>query len=143
MLDTYSHEQLRELVGHEVRDRDGESIGYVDVVFHDIDTHQPEWMGVWNGLPRGKRHLVPLLGIAHEADEIRVPSTKEQVESAPTYDEEDERTVFSDEPRFGISQEKEDAAYRHYGLERPAGARPGGPRLRVWIYEERAERIIR
>jgi hypothetical protein len=86
---------------------------------------------------------VPLQNITHEADEIRLPWTKEQVESAPTYDEEDERTVFSDEPHFGISQEKEDEAYRNYGLERPSGSRSEGPRLRVWIYEERAERIVR
>jgi sporulation protein YlmC with PRC-barrel domain len=143
MLDSYSHEQLRELVGHEVRDREGRSIGFVDVVFTDADTGQLEWLGLWNGLPGGKRHLVPLQEIVHEADEIRVPWTKDQVESAPTYDEDDERSVFGDEQRFGISQEKEDEAYRTYGLERPAEARAGGPRLRIWIYEERAERIVR
>jgi sporulation protein YlmC with PRC-barrel domain len=143
MLETYSHEQLRELVGHEVHDRDGKKVGYVDLIFVDTDTGKPEWMGVWNGLPRGKRHLAPLVGIRREKDEIILPWTKEQVESAPTYDEEDDRGIFDGEPHFGISGEKEEQALRHYGLERPEGARTDGPRLRVWIYTERAETIIR
>lgn len=143
MLARYSEEQLRSLVGHEVHDRDDKTVGYVDLMFQDATTHRLEWMGVWNGFPGGKRHLVPLEGATQSADEIRVPWTKEQIESAPTYDEEDDRGLFSDEPHFGISQEKEEEAFQAFGLERPAEARTGGPRLRIWIYEERAERIIR
>lgn len=143
MLENYSNEQLRDLVGHEVRDQDGESVGYVDLVFNDVDTGAPEWMGVWNGFPGGKRHLVPLQGITRDRDEIVLPLTREQVESAPTYDEEDDRGVFDGEPHFGVSQEKEDEAFRHYGLERPGDARTGEARLRVWIYTERAETIVR
>jgi hypothetical protein len=143
MLENYSHEQLRELVGHEVRDANGESVGYVDVVFNDVDSGTPEWMGIWNGLWRGKRHLVPLPGITRDRDEIVLPWTKEQVESAPTYDEEDERGVLSDDQVFGISQEKEEEAYRHYGLEAPAGARTGAVRLRAWSYTKRAGTVVR
>jgi hypothetical protein len=143
MLENYSNEQLYDLVGHEIRDSEGESVGYVDVIFNDVDTGAPEWMGVWNGLPGGKRHLVPLQGITRDRDEIILPWTKEQVESAPTYDEEDERGLFDDEPRFGISHEKEEAAYRHFGVEPPSGERTGPARLRVWIYTERAETLAR
>ena len=138
MLETYSHEQLHDLVGHEVHDREGKKVGYVDLVFIDTDTGAAEWMGIWNGLPRGKRHLVPLQGIRRDRDEIVLPWIKELVESAPTYDEEDDRTIFDGERHFGISQEKENEAFRHYGLERP-----DGPRLRVWVYAERAETVVR
>jgi hypothetical protein len=143
MLETYSNEQLRDLVGHEARDSEGDSVGYVDVVFNDDETGAPEWMGVWNGFPGGKRHLVPLQGITRDRDEIVLPWTKGQVESAPTYDEEDERGVLADDSPFGISQEKEDEAFRHYGLDAPARERTGAVRLRVWTYTERAERIVR
>jgi PRC-barrel domain len=142
MLESYSHEQLRELVGHEVRDSNGESVGYVDVAFNDVESGTPEWMGIWNGLPGGKRHLVPLRNIARDRDEIVLPWMKEEVESAPTYDEEDERGVLTDDQTFGISQEKEEAAYRHYGLEPPARARTGAVRLRVWSYTERAGTVV-
>jgi hypothetical protein len=142
MLENYSDEQLRDLVGHEVHDSEGERVGYVDLVFQDDESGRSEWMGVWRGLPGGHRHLVPLAGIRRDRDEIRLPWSKEQVESAPTYDEDDDRGVFDGEPHFGIAEEKENEALRHYGLERPAGARAEGPRLRVWIYTERAERIV-
>ena len=90
-------------------------------------------------IPRRQRHLVPLQGITRDRDEIVLPWTKEQIESAPTYDEEDDRGLFDGEPHFGVSQEKEDEAFRHYGLERPAtlvpamrdcgsGSTPSAPR---------------
>ena len=142
MLETYSEQQLQTLVGYEVKDRDGEKVGYVDVVFLDDQTEQPEWIGIWNGLPNGHRYLAPLQGITHEGDSVRVPWTKEQIESAPTYDEQDARgLVIGKGDHFAISAEQEEAAYRHYGLEPPASALTGPPRLRVWVYEVRAERI--
>ncbi len=143
MLENYSQEQLRALVGHEVHDSDGKKVGYVDLVFADEDSGALEWMGVWRGTPGGGRHLVPLAGITHDRNEIVLPWTKEQVESAPEYDEEDDRGVIDGEPHFAISDEKEEEAFRHYGLERPGEARAGSPRLRVWIYTERAETIVR
>lgn len=72
-----------------------------------------------------------------------MPWTKEQIESAPTYDEQDTRgLIIGDGTHFGISAEQEETAYRHYGLEPPASVQEGTPRLRVWVYEVRAERIV-
>jgi sporulation protein YlmC with PRC-barrel domain len=142
MLETYSEQQLQTLVGYEVKDSAGEKVGYVDLVFLDDQTGQPEWIGLWNGLPNGHRYLAPLHGITHEGDSVRVPWTKEQIESAPTYDEQDTRgLVIGDGDTFGIPAEQEETAHRHYGLEPPASAQAGTPRLRVWVYEVRAERI--
>ena len=142
MLETYSEQQLQTLVGYEVKDSAGEKVGYVDVVFVDDETGQPEWIGIWNGLPNGHRYLAPIQGVTHEGDSVRVPSTKEQIESAPRYDEQDTRgLVIGKGDHFAISAEQEEAAYRHYGLEPPASTLAGTPRLRVWVYEVRAERI--
>jgi hypothetical protein len=61
---------------------------------------------------------------------------------APTYDEQDTRgLVIGKGDHFSISAEQEEAAYRHYELEPPASALAGTARLRVWVYEVRAERI--
>jgi sporulation protein YlmC with PRC-barrel domain len=142
MLETYSEQQLQMLVGYEVKDSAGGRVGYVDVVFVDDQSGQPEWIGIWNGLPNGHRFLAPLQGITHEGDSVRVPWTKEQIESAPRYDEQDTRgLVIGKGDHFAISAEQEEAACRQYGLEPPASALEGTPRLRVWVYEVRAERI--
>lgn len=144
MLETYGVEEIRELVGHEVVDTNGESVGYVDLVFLDRETGRPEWLGIWNGLWNTKpRVLVPIQGIEHVEDEIRVPWTKDVVMSAPSYDEEDDRGVFDDAADvIGISSEKEREAYSHYGIE-PATT-TGGPRLVVWEVEIRAiDRVTR
>jgi sporulation protein YlmC with PRC-barrel domain len=42
MLENYSLEELRELGGREVLDANGESVGYVDLVFVDDATGRPE-----------------------------------------------------------------------------------------------------
>jgi hypothetical protein len=143
MLENYSEQQLQTLVGYEVEDSAGEKAGYVDVVFLDDQTGQPEWIGLWNGLPNGHRYLVPIRGVTHQGDSVQVPWTKEQIESAPTYDEQDTRgLVLGDGDTFGITPEEEKEAYSHYGIEPPSSAQQGVPRLRVWVYEGRAERIV-
>jgi sporulation protein YlmC with PRC-barrel domain len=137
MFERYGIEELRGLVGHEVIDRDGESIGYVDLVFVDHDTARPEWLGIWNGVWETRpRVLVPMQGIEHVEDEIRVPWTKDVVMSAPTYDDEDDRGLFDDEDVIGISPEKERITCTHYGIEGPVEVRAA--RLRQWDVTERA-----
>jgi sporulation protein YlmC with PRC-barrel domain len=138
MLEKYGTEELRELVGHEVVDAKGESVGYVDLVFMDTDTGRPEWLGIWNGLWQTRpRVLVPIRGIEHVEDEIRVPWTKDVVMSAPSYDEEDDRGIVADrDDVIGISPEKEREAYAQYGIE-PAST-TGTPRLVAWEVQVRA-----
>lgn len=142
MLETYGVEELRGLVGHEVIDVNGATIGYVDLVFVDDDSGRPEWIGLWNGVWETKpRVLVPLRGIEHVEDEIRVPWAKDVVQRAPSYDDEDDRGLFTDdEDVIGISPEKERAAYAHYGVE-PLTRRGEGrtdARFRAWQTDVRA-----
>jgi hypothetical protein len=143
MFETYGIEELRGLVGHEVVDTNGESVGYVDVVFIDRDSGTPEWLGIWNGVWQTRpRVLVPMSGIEHVEDEIRVPFTKDVITGAPSYDEEDDRGVVTDhEDVIGISTEKEREAYSHYGIE-AAGTTAGTARLRAWDVQERASERI-
>ena len=144
MLENYSMEELGELGAREVRDANGESVGFVDLVFVDDETGRPEWMGIWSGIPgRGPRVIVPLQGVQHVDGELRVPWTKDVIESAPTYDDEDDRGLFTDDPDgIAVSPEKERAAYEHYGVspltERPEGMT--GPRFRAVLIEIRTVR---
>jgi len=144
MLENYSMEELRELEGREVRDANGESAGFVDLVFVDDETGRPEWMGIWGGIPgRGPRVIVPLQGVRHADGELRVPWTKDVIESAPTYDDEDDRGLFTDDPDgIAVSPEKERATYQHYGVS-PLTKRPEGmtgPRFRAVLIEVRTAR---
>ena len=117
-MDSYTREQVAELLGREIVDLNGSAVGYVDLVFVDHDTGRPEWLGVWSGTPGGSRVLVPLRGVEVSAAEIRVPWTERVVHDAPGYVKEDDRGLVSHETGgIAISQEKERAAYRHYGLE--------------------------
>lgn len=142
MFETSAIEELRGLVGHEVVDAEGESIGHVDLVFIDTDTGRPEWLGIWNGVWETRpRVLVPMRGIEHTEDEIRLPWTRDVVMAAPAYDEEDDRGLFADaQDVIGISPEKEREAYANYGVE--GGIMSETARLRAWDVEERAHELV-
>jgi sporulation protein YlmC with PRC-barrel domain len=125
-------EELRELGGREVVDANGKSVGFVDLIFVDDGTGQPEWMGIWSGVVgKGPRVIVPVRGVEHVEGELRVPWTKDVILSAPTYDDEDDRGLFTD----GI-------AYEHYGVEPLTERRAGviGPRFRAVVIEVRTIR---
>ena len=99
--------ELQTLISHDVVDRDGKSVGYVETIFNDRDTGKPEWIGVLTGSLRHHHLLVPVGGIEREGTSIRVPWTKEQVHGAPDYGK----------PEGTISEDMERETYRHYGLE--------------------------
>ena len=77
-------------------------------LFNDRQTGRPEWIGVFTGSVRTRRHLlVPVRGAEKAGNAVRIPWTKEQVESAPDYGR----------LEGTISEEMEREAYRNYGLE--------------------------
>jgi PRC-barrel domain len=102
--------ELRKLVTLEVRDREGESLGYVECLFADRETGRPEWLGVMTGKVRHHHVLVPVAEVERANGTVTVPWSKEQVKAAPDYGK-------ADHP---ISEDMEREAYRHYGLERSA-----------------------
>ncbi|HEU4450326.1 MAG TPA: PRC-barrel domain-containing protein [Gaiellaceae bacterium] len=139
MLESYTRDQIADLVGHEVVDGNGKSAGYVDLVFVDHESGRPEWLGVWNGLPGGKRTLVPVRGSEVGESAIRVPWPAELMHEASTYDDEDDRGLLRDDPDgIAISPEKERALYDHYGIEPETAPRDGVVRLRAVVVSVRA-----
>lgn len=105
MTDTLTMDQLTAAQGQPVYSQDGEKIGKVEEIFHDIDTNQPEWIGVGTGMFSSKRVLVPVKGAEMRDDGFYVPYSKDHVSNSPDVD--------SDE----ISQETEAQLYSYYGIE--------------------------
>jgi hypothetical protein len=117
VLQTYDYEQLRELSGHEVVSQDDDRIGFVDLVFRDVDTGEPEWLGIWDGLPDTKpRVLVPIRGVDVEGDVVRVPWTADVIRNAPSYDP-PHNLVTGHDHTVEVDTETERAAYAHYGVD--------------------------
>jgi sporulation protein YlmC with PRC-barrel domain len=137
-MERYARDDVTGLAGREVFDRDGTTVGYVDLVFVDHESGRPEWIGVWNGLPTGRRTLVPLRGVEVGESEVRVPWPEDVIRDAQTYDEEDDRGIVREDPDgIAISPEKERAAYEHYGLEPEVTPRAGVVRLRAVVVSVR------
>jgi sporulation protein YlmC with PRC-barrel domain len=106
--------ELQSLIGFDVVDRDGKSVGNLEFVFNDANTGRPEWLGVFGGTFRHYYKLVPVEGAERDEMRLRVPWTKGQVKSAPDYG-----------GARAVSGELERETYSHYELEAPAtiGAR--------------------
>ena len=89
MLETYGIEELGGLAGHEVVDANGESVGFVDLVFVDDATGRPEWLGIWSGVAgKGPRVLVPTASASAAARACVVwsmsrPSSRAATAAAP------------------------------------------------------------
>ena len=121
MLETYDYEQLRGLSGHEVAAADDEKVGYVDLIFRDDETGQPEWLGIWDGLPDSKpRVLVPVRGVEVDGDVVRLPWPAETVRNAPSY-EAPHNVAVGQENLVDVDTETERRAYEHYGVEPLSG----------------------
>jgi hypothetical protein len=134
VLHTYDYEQLRALSGHEVLSEDGEKVGYVDLVFRDMDSGEPEWLGIWDGLPDTKpRVLVPIRDVAVDEDAVHVPWPADLIRKAPTYEAPGD-VVIGHDSVVEISPETEREAFGHYGVQ-PATEREEPVdviRFRVW-----------
>jgi uncharacterized protein YrrD len=85
-------------------DRNGEKIGKLQDVYVDVETDEPQFGTVKEGV--FDRHLtfVPLGGIQIGPDELQVTTTKEQVRSAP------EIEMHGEE----LSQADESTLYHHF-----------------------------
>jgi sporulation protein YlmC with PRC-barrel domain len=107
-------QELRGLGGHEVVDCDGKSIGYVDQIFSNRKTGEPEWIGVITGTFRRQTHLVPVSGLETRNGTLKIPWTKDRVKHAPAYAGGGGILGVTDY-RPEISESEERAAYAYYG----------------------------
>lgn len=82
-----------ELNGRTVYSTDGEKLGDVQGVLED-ETGTPQYLEIKSGWFGTKRHAIPLQGLMQrdDGDDLMVPYTKAQLESAPMLDENDDLT---------------------------------------------------
>jgi hypothetical protein len=105
--------------GKTLIDRDGEKIGKLEDVYVDVETDEPQFATVKEGLIGRHLTFVPLGGIKVGPDELQVPVSKDQVKDAPNIE------LRGDE----LSQADESALYHHYELNYTPPDIPSGRRL--------------
>jgi sporulation protein YlmC with PRC-barrel domain len=105
--------------GKTLVDRDGEKIGKLEDVYVDVETDEPQFATVKEGLIGRHLTFVPLGGIRVGPDELQVPVSKDQVKDAPNIE------LRGDE----LSQADESALYHHYELNYTPPDIPSGRRL--------------
>jgi sporulation protein YlmC with PRC-barrel domain len=87
-------------------DRNGEKIGKLQDVYVDVETDEPQFATVKEGLIGRHLTFVPLREIRIGPDDLQVPVTKEQVRSAPEIDMHGEE----------LSQADESTLYHHFEM---------------------------
>ena len=86
----------------------GVSIGRVRDVLLRPTNLRPEWLVVKTGWRKGE-HLVPVISVSEDGDELVVPYSKDRVDASPRSKE-----------RIAPRGEAAQATYNHYGLDVPA-----------------------
>lgn len=92
--------------GKMILDRDGQKIGKLQDVYVDVETDEPQFATVKEGLIGRHLTFVPLGGLEIGPDNLQVVVTKEQVRSAP------EIELHGEE----LSQADESTLYHHFEL---------------------------
>jgi hypothetical protein len=90
--------------GKTVVDQNGEKIGKLQDVYVDVETDEPQFGTVKEGIIGRHLTFVPLGGIQVGPDDLQVATTKEKVRSAPDLE------MHGDE----LSQADESALYHHF-----------------------------
>jgi uncharacterized protein (TIGR02271 family) len=99
--------QVRDLIGSELLDANGDKIGKIGQIFLDDQTGQPEWATVNTGLFGSSESFVPLADAEVTGDALRVSYDKDKVKDAPNVDVDGGH----------LDETQEAALYRYYGLE--------------------------
>jgi sporulation protein YlmC with PRC-barrel domain len=101
---TITHRNLAEWQGRELVDQNGRRIGRLENVYYDVETQEPQFGTVKQGLLARHLTFVPLTGITIGPDNLQVPVTREQVKAAPNLELND------------LSRVDESRLYHHYEL---------------------------
>ena len=113
------HQNVTEWQGRNLFDSAGEKIGKLEDVYVDVETDEPIFGTVKEGLIGRHLTFVPLGGITIGPDNLQVPVSSEQVKDAP------EIALDGDE----LSQRDESDLYHHYQLNYTPPASESGRRL--------------
>jgi len=100
-------------------DLNGENIGKLQDVYVDVETDQPQFATVKEGLIGRHLTFVPLGGVKVGPEELQVAVPKEQVQDAPNIEQHGEE----------LSQADESALYHHYELNYTPPDSESGRRL--------------
>jgi hypothetical protein len=100
------HQDIGEWQGKDLVDRAGEKIGKLEDVYVDVETNEPMFGTVKEGLIGRHLTFVPLAGITIGPDNLQVTVAREQVKTAPNIE------LHGDE----LSPEDESTLYHHYQL---------------------------
>ena len=100
------HQNIGEWQGKDLVDRNGEKIGKLQDVYVDVETDEPMFGTVKEGLIGRHLTFVPLAGITIAPDNLQVAVSREQVNSAPNIE------LHGDE----LSKADESTLYHHYQL---------------------------
>jgi uncharacterized protein YrrD len=110
---------LAEWNGKMLIDRDGEKIGKLQDVYVDVETDEPQFGTVKEGLIGRHLTFVPLGGIKVGPDDLQVAVSRQQVKDAPNIEQHGEE----------LSQADESALYHHYELNYTPPNTQSGRRL--------------
>ena len=113
------HQDIGEWHGKELVDRNGERIGKLEESHVDVETNEPMFGTVKEGLIGRHLTFVPLAGLTFGPDDLQMAVTREQVKSAPNIE------LHGDE----LSRSDESALYHHYELNYTAPDTESGRRL--------------
>ena len=105
--------------GQRIVDIDGEKIGKLEDVYVDVETDEPQFATVKEGLIGRHLTFVPLAEIKVGPDALQVMVSKDQVKDAPNLE------LRGDE----LSQADESALYHYYELNYTPPDTPSGRRL--------------
>jgi hypothetical protein len=105
--------------GKMLLDLNGDKIGKLEDVYVDVETDQPQFATVKEGLVGRHLTFVPLGGIQIGPDDLHVAVTKNQVKSAPNIE------IHGDE----LSQDDESVLYHHFELNYAPPDTQSGRRL--------------
>jgi PRC-barrel domain len=105
--------------GKMLLDLDGEKIGKLQDVYVDVETDEPQFGTVKEGLIGRHLTFVPLGGLKVGPDDLQVAVSRQQVKDAPNIEQHGEE----------LSQADESALYHHYELNYTAPNTPSGRRL--------------
>ena len=114
-----AHRNIAEWRGKQLVDLTGDKIGKLEDVYVDVETDEPIFGTVKEGLVNRHLTFVPLAGLTIGPDSLQVVVSKEQVEGAPDIASEDEE----------LSQTDESMLYHYYQLNYTPPATQSGRRL--------------
>ncbi len=114
-----AHRDFSEWRGKDLIDRHGEQIGKLEGVYFDVETDEPGFATVKEGLIGRHLTFVPLTEVIIWPDNLQVSASKAQVKDAPNIELEGDELFQADESTL----------YHYYELNYTPSDTPSGRRL--------------